>query len=80
MTDDKRHLKGRTSTVTEESEPNFETLTPEEEKVLRMLHGLSEDDGHALKFALGADDDARAKLAMMEKNLVDAFQWGETDR
>jgi hypothetical protein len=73
-------LQGRTSTVTEETETNFEALTPEEEKVLRMLHGLSEDDSHALKFALGANEEALAKLAMMEKNLVDAFQWGETDK
>ena len=80
MTDDKRHLQGRTSTVTEETERNFEALTPEEEKTLRMLHGLSEDDDHVLKFALGANEEARAKLAMMEQNLIDAFQWGETDR
>jgi hypothetical protein len=80
LTEDKRHLQGRTSTVTEETETNFEALTPEEEKVLRMRHGLSEDDNHSLKFALGANEEAQAKLAMMEKNLVDAFQWGETTR
>lgn len=44
-----------------------------------MLHGLSEDDSHALKFALGANPEARTKLAMIEKNLIDAFQWGEME-
>lgn len=79
MTDEKRQRQGSTSTVTEETDGNMEALTPQEEKVIRMLHGLSEDDAHSLKFALGADDDTRARLAMMEKNLLDAFQWGEME-
>lgn len=79
MTDDKRHQQGRTSTVTEETERNMEALTPQEEKVIRMLNGLSEDDSHALKFGLGANEETRARLAMMEKNLIDAFQWGEME-
>ena len=68
------------TTVTEETAgaaPSFDGLSPIEEKSLRMLHGLSEDDRHELKFALGANDEARLKLAMMEKHLLDAFQWGE---
>lgn len=52
-------------------------LSPIEEKALRMLHGLSEEDHHELSFALGANEETRLKLAMMEKHLLDAFQWGE---
>lgn len=55
----------------------LDELSPMEEKALRMLHGLSEDDDHQLKFALGANEETRLKLAMMEKHLLDAFQWGE---
>lgn len=52
-------------------------LSPLEEKALRMAHGLTEDDNHELSFALGADQETRLKLAMMERHLLDAFQWGE---
>jgi len=45
---------------------NLSTLTPQEEKVIRMLHGLSEDDTRALEFAVGASKDARQRLALME--------------
>lgn len=69
------------TTVTEQTssgaEPSVDGLSPIEEKALRMLHGLAEDDSHELKFALGANDETRLKLAMMEKHLLDAFQWGE---
>lgn len=81
MTDDKNNFTNSTSpstTVTEERrDTNFEGIAPEEEKVLRMLHGLTEEDDHELKFALGANEETRLKLAMMEKHLLDAFQWGE---
>jgi hypothetical protein len=81
LTDDKNTFANSTApstTVTEErQETNFEGLAPEEEKALRMLHGLTEKDDHELKFALGASEETRLKLAMMEKHLLDAFQWGE---
>lgn len=81
MTDDKNTYANSASpstTVTEKSqEANFEGISPEEEKALRMLHGLTEDDDHELKFALGANEETRLKLAMIEKHLLNAFQWGE---
>lgn len=78
MTDEKTNFTGSTtSTVTEQKSQALEGLSPIEEKALRMLHGLPESDSHELSFALGANDDARLKLAMMEKHLLDAFQWGE---
>ncbi len=73
---DKKKTQTR-STVTETTDGQFAELTPTEEKALRMLHGLTEDDSHELKFGLGANADTRLKLAMMEKHLLDAFQWGE---
>ena len=76
LTEDKNTT---TTTVTEETVETFEGLMPEEEKALRMLHGLSEPDDHALQFALGANEDTAAKLALMEKHLLDAFGWGELE-
>ena len=81
MTDDKKNIPGAGSetivTSGTSEQQNFDVLTPLEEKVLRMLHGVSEDDAHALKFGLGAQGDDRTRLAMMERHLLDAFQWGE---
>ena len=48
------------------NDAGLSTLTPLEEKVIRMLHGLSEDDSKALEFAVGASEDARMRLALME--------------
>lgn len=69
-----------TSTVTttqtqhETVTPDLDVLTPQEEKVLRMLHGLSEENKYELKFALGADEELQFRLAKMEKYLVELFQ------
>lgn len=68
-----------TETQQETVAPGFDVLTTEEEKVLRMLHGLSEDDKHRLKFALGADEELQLRLAMMEKYLVELFQGEKLD-
>lgn len=77
MTDDKKNYGSSAPTTVLEQQQSLEGLTTTEEKSLRMLHGLSEGDSHELKFALGADEETRLKLAMMEKHLLDAFQWGE---
>lgn len=60
-----------TEGVADETETSLEGLSPTEEKVVRMLHGLSEDDSRNLEFGLGASDDSRLKLAMIERQLVD---------
>ena len=80
------HKGQGTTTVTTTTEtreatatPDFDVLTPEEEKVLRMLHGLSEENTHLLKFALGADEEVRLRLAMMEKYLVELFAGEQLD-
>lgn len=78
--------KNQNTTVTttteearEQSPASLEALTPQEEKVVRMIHGLSEDDSRALQFALGASDDAQMKIAMIEKQLVETMSATEVD-
>jgi hypothetical protein len=77
---DKKRLQQTTVTTTTQAQPaapgapDLAVLTPEEEKVLRMLHGLSEDGAHELKFALGADDELRARLALLEHHLITMFK------
>jgi hypothetical protein len=76
LTDEKRDQQSTaTTTVTEEAEgrADLDVLTPEEEKVVRMRHGLAEDEDHELKYGLGADEEVMAKLANLEKFLVDKF-------
>lgn len=68
-----------TSTETVRHGQDLGVLTPEEEKVLRMLHGLSEEDTHELKFALGADKELRARLALLESYLLELFSADQLD-
>ncbi len=51
----------------------METLTPQEEKLIRMVHGLGEDDSRSLQFGLGASVEAEMKLAMIERQLIDTI-------
>ncbi len=51
-------------------------LTPEEEKVVRMLYGKSLGGQEALEFAPGADMETRLKLAMIEAHLLSLFEAG----
>lgn len=79
--DEKRERGTATTTETEgEGEATDEVLTPEEEKVVRARHGLAEDGDHELEFALGASEEAEAKLANLESFLVEAFQERETGK
>jgi hypothetical protein len=77
LSDEKKDLRSTgTTTVTEEARPQSEgmdMLTAEEEKVVRMRRGLAEDDEHEPKFGLGANEEALAKLANLEKFLVAKF-------
>ena len=47
-----------------------ETLSHEEEKVVRMLHGLSQPDNSQLQFADVADDEVNARSRRMEAELL----------
>ncbi len=60
----------KTKTVTKEqrapeSSP-YELLEPLEEKVLRMRYGLSEEDDKMLEYAVGASEDTRNRVTLME--------------
>lgn len=75
MTNEKNEQRATTATtVTQDpGTPAMAMLTPEEEHVVRMRHGLGEGDDYQLKFALGATADTLAKLANLEKFLVEKF-------
>lgn len=51
-------------------------LTPEEEKVIRMLYGKSLAGQEALEFASDANMETRLKLAMIEAHLLNLFEAG----
>ncbi len=76
--------KKYTTTITEEQvqtqtlTQTGEGLTPTEEKAVRMLNGLGEDGDHRLQFALGANEEALAQLALMENHLLNVF--GRTEK
>lgn len=83
--DDKhtRDSASETTTVTVEEadavgvEPrDAARLTPEEEKVVRMLYGKSLGGQEALEFAPGANMETRLKLAMIEAHLLNLFEAG----
>ena len=46
-------------------------MTPEEERVIRMRHGISEKKGAELQQKAIPNDEVRAKLAMIEKMAMD---------
>lgn len=73
--DDQKQERGTaTTTRTDTGETSEDVLTTEEERVVRARHGLSEEDDHELKFALGASEEAKAKMAKLESFLLEAFQ------
>ena len=51
-------------------------LTPEEERVIRMRHGISEKPSAALELKGQQFEEVRAKLAMMENSLLETIQGG----
>ena len=58
-----------TTTVAPERKPEatpYELLEPVEEKVIRMRYGLSENDEKALEYAVGASEDTRLRVSLME--------------
>jgi hypothetical protein len=62
-----------TERATDLTPGSLDILTPQEEKALRMLHGLTEGDGHVLKFAVGASAETRAQLALLERHIMEAM-------
>lgn len=62
--------KTKTLTTTRQNqapEPSpYELLEPIEEKVIRMRYGLSEGDDKRLEYAVGASEDTRNRVTLME--------------
>lgn len=44
----------------------YDLLEPMEEKVIRMHYGLSEADDKSLEYAVGASEDTRMRVSLME--------------
>ena len=44
----------------------YDLLEPVEEKVIRMHYGLSESDEKALEYAVGASEDSRRRVSLIE--------------
>ena len=44
----------------------YDLLEPIEEKVIRMHYGLSEADDKSLEYAVGASEDTRMRVSLME--------------
>lgn len=69
--------KSSVTTTTEEAGDDtkgaLRGLTPTEEKVVRMLEGLGEDGDRRLEFGLGADEQSRLKLALIEHQLSETI-------
>lgn len=58
-------------TVTEaQTTTRTETMTHEEERVVRMLHGLNEAGDTPLEFAEGQSEEVQARLMRMEAMLM----------
>ena len=58
-----------TTTVVTERQPDaspYDLLTPQEEKVIRMHYGLSENDEKGLEYSVGASEDTRMRVSLME--------------
>lgn len=44
----------------------YDLLTPQEEKVIRMHYGLSENDEKNLEYSVGVSEDTRMRVSLME--------------
>ena len=76
----KKPLKQRTLAPTTTLDPStkpesspYDLLEPVEEKVIRMHYGLSENDEKALEYAIGASEDTRMRVSLMEAGNIDAL-------
>lgn len=69
MTDKKRTTQTSTDVVTRRVTSDAK-LTAEEERVVRMIHGLGEGDDHELEFQTSPDDEVNARLRLLEATLL----------
>ena len=62
-----------TTTVAPARKPEaspYELLEPAEEKAIRMHYGLSENDDKILDYAVGASEETRLRVSLMEAGNV----------
>ncbi|MBN1946467.1 MAG: hypothetical protein JW797_12400 [Bradymonadales bacterium] len=67
---------GQIRTSTRVAEPPNGPLTAEEERVVRMIHGLSEEDDHELAFVSASDPEVNTRLQLMEAILLAEMHGG----
>lgn len=60
----------KTRTTVTKTETTTEVLQPEEERVIRMLHGLGEADDAELTFVESKDPEVNTRLKMLEAVLM----------
>ena len=74
---EKRHTTTVVTTKTDIREALAQgVLTPEEERVLRMRHGISEKPSAVLELKGQHHEETRAKLAMIENLLLETMRDG----
>jgi DNA-directed RNA polymerase sigma subunit (sigma70/sigma32) len=74
---EKRHSTTTVTTKTDIREALAQgVLTPEEERVLRMRHGISEKPSAVLELKGQAHEETRAKLAMIENLVLETVRGG----
>lgn len=59
--------------ATPNSESPYELLEPLEEKVIRMRYGISESDNKELEYAVGASEESKERLGLMEASNIAAL-------
>lgn len=68
---DKNEKRARTgSLTTTTTETTTEVLQPEEERIIRMLHGMGEPDEAKLTFVETQDEEVNLRLKMLEAALL----------
>jgi hypothetical protein len=65
-----RRLRSGLTTTQTQTRRRTETLTAEEERVVRMLHGLGEPDDGALATKKSSDPEVNAQLQLIEAALL----------
>ncbi len=66
----KQQAKVALSTESLPNKTGLQTLTPEEEKVIRMRYGLGEPDETWLEFGVGANHETMLNLALVETHNI----------
>lgn len=72
-TQKQKQVHTTTTTTSQPEATPYSLLEPVEEKVIRMRYGLSEADDKKLEYALGASEDTRIRVTLMEAGNIQAL-------